>query len=488
MIGMSGMRDHVWTALFLGSVTLVGAGCAFNARPIDPTVGVPDGGDWERGPIGEIITRGPCVGLQCQQTTCTAGPCVAMPACAAGTQTTVSGIVYDPAGKVPLYNVNVYVPNAPLMALTEGASCDCETSISGDPVVSTTTNAKGEFALINVPVGSNIPLVIQVGKWRREVVLPSVTACVNTGADAALTRLPRNRNEGHIPKIALTTGGLDALECLLRKIGIEDSEFTPEADPGRVNLFAGGLHNGAPAANNSPGTNAYAPTMNGGAPFTDAETWWENGANLNKYDIILHSCEGLANPNNKSMPARQALQAYADAGGRVFASHWHNYWIEFGAAPWPDVARFNHQSDPQSPFTATIDTGFTKGMAFSTWLTNVGASTVPGQLVIQGAKRTLASVNAPTQRWIYSANPTSVQYMSFNTPVLSAGSAQKQCGKVVFSDLHVSAGSGAATDDKSNPTLAFPTGCKTVDLSPQEKALEFMLFDLSTCVNVPIIP
>ena len=368
--------------LVVGMASL--ASCAFNPSAAKTNPPPPDGATSGTGgstvPDASIPDRifigtpdsagaGPCTNLRCQQASCTLGPCTT-PACPSGATTTVTGTVYDPAGKVPLYNVLVYVPNSPLAALSEGASCDCETSVSGNPIVTATTDSKGQFTLTDVPAGANIPLVIQVGKWRRETSIPTVAACSNTVADATVTHLPKNRTEGHVPKIALTTGGADALECLLRKIGIEDAEFTPEAGTGRVNLFAGGNHNGRPMQGTSAGTNAYGPALNGGAQFTDAEVWWESGANLAKYDIILHSCEGVSDTSdtNKSTNARQALQGYANAGGRVFASHWHNYWIEHGPAPWPTVATFNHQGNPRSPFTSTVDISFPKGVAMADWL------------------------------------------------------------------------------------------------------------------------
>ena len=157
---------------------------------------------------------GGCTNLQCQVATCT------------GTATTsLSGIVYDPAGKVPLYNVTVYVPNAAVATIPEGVSCDkCSAQVSGQPIAAALTDATGAFHLTGVPSGTNIPLVMQVGKWRRQVTIPTVTSCVdNKLTDVNLTRLPRTQAEGHMPRIAVTTGGSDAVECFLREIGIADS-------------------------------------------------------------------------------------------------------------------------------------------------------------------------------------------------------------------------------------------------------------------------
>src|SRR5262249_7389564 len=116
------------------------------------------------------------------------------------------------------------------------------------------------------------------------------------------------------------------------------------------------------------------------------------------------------------------------------------------------------------------------------WLVNVGASTTKGQLSVKAAQHTVDTVNASlVQRWIYAdnvkdqkkqTNAHTTQYFAFNTPVDQA--ADSQCGRVVYSGIHVSSGDTSGVD--------FPSGCKTTSLSPQEKALEFMLFDITSRV------
>jgi hypothetical protein len=420
-----------------------------------------------------------CSNLQCQQTTCRGMGCL-VSACTGGAHTTLSGTAYDPAGRVPLYNVIVYVPNAPLADLPDGVSCDrCDTTISGSPVVKTVSDNQGHFTLTDVPAGNDIPLVVQIGKWRRQITIPTVEPCIdNVLTDSELTRLPRNRREGHIPKIAITTGGFDALECLLREVGVEDFEFTPEDGDGRVNLFDG-----------VGGTNRYAGELNDGAAFRGADGWWEVRENLMRYDLILHSCEGTMSPSNKTITARQAMGDYVNAGGRMFASHWHNYWIEFGPDPFPQVAQFSPalEMDPPNPLTAYIDMSFAKGRDMASWLMNVGASTTLGELVIIGAKHTVDSLTpGMAQRWIYNDAYNTIQYFSFNTPINAM--PIDQCGKVVFSDLHLSGTLGTVFgDDRSGAAYPFPTGCGGTVLTPQKKALEFMLFDLSSCLD-PTVP
>jgi hypothetical protein len=397
--------------------------------------------------------------------------------CDGASTTSVSGTVYMPSGELPLYNVMVYVPDAELLPLTPGASCTCE--ISGEPIVSALTDANGRFVLENVPVGEDIPLVIQVGDWRRELAIPSVAPCVDTPVQDRTLRLPARRSEGDLPLIAVATGARDALECLVQKLGVDASEFTNPADGGRVHLFGG-----------YGGTRRYTPAMNDGQPFSPGEALWYDTESLSQYDIVLLSCEGVRNHvDNKDEQARQAMFEYANLGGRVFASHFQGVWFHQGPAPFPSLAQFTDESESgYEELSAQVVTSFPKGQALADWLLNTEIS-LDGVVPIEGGAHTIVTENpAYSQRWIDTEDPASVQYISANTP-LGAADAD-QCGRVVLSDIHVSA--GGEGDDFSDTTEFFPAGCVTSGLTPQEAVLAFMLFDLSACIvpddQAPVAP
>jgi hypothetical protein len=404
-----------------------------------------------------------CVGLECQ-----------IDKCEGGAPTSISGVVFDPAGKNALYNVVLYVPNAALDPIASGVSCDrCDSPISGQPVAATLSDSKGHFQMDNVPSGTNIPLVIQVGKWRRQITLPEVKPCQdNPFNDPNTFRLPRNQSEGHLPLIALSTGHADALDCLLRKIGISDSEFTNDAGGGRVHMYVGGAGKTGDQG---------AAKLASGAVFGDSYgTLFPNYTKMAGYDILLLQCESEQLASNKD-PYAVNMKKYADRGGRVFAEHLHSYWIRKGLPPWPATGLWTPSVQPDlvSPITAFVDTTFAKGAALSDWLVAVGASTTPGQIPIVMGQHSIDGVAATTQQWIHTTTPTATtQYLTFNTPVEAA--APNQCGRVTFTDVHVATGG-----DSSHPDVGFPLGCTgPLDMTPQEKALEFMFFDLSSCVQI----
>jgi hypothetical protein len=487
------MRSLLITACSLAMTTFAVVSAQGCGSDSDPGSGSSSsGGDGDGGPcVGFGCNEnegGPsgCVGLECNQA-----------ACEGATKTTLTGKVFDPAGKVPLYNVVVYVPNGTPEPIISGLGPKCDTcagSVTGNPIALALTDASGSFTLENVPADVDFPLVVQIGKWRRTITIPKVAPCTTVALDAGTIRLPRNRTEGDIPRIALATGAADPLECLLRKIGLDDSEFGTAGSEARIHLYAGG-------GTTSPPTTATSSFQAGG-DFAPATGLWGSLDELKKYDIVMLSCEGTENPDSKPDAARQALYDYSAVGGRVFTSHYHHYWFSRspvasvkGLAEWTNDFTCKDASCPRelepNPATTvfgTINTSFAKGAAMKDWLRNTSSLTGPEEtLPIQEGRHNVNAVTAGAISWITMANPAASgkiahEYITFNTPV---GAPDEQvCGRVVFTDLHVGAGDATGTP--------FPSGCTTPDLTPQQKALEFMLFDLSSCIQrddkPPVLP
>ncbi len=408
-----------------------------------------------------------CIGLCTQQETC------------AGTATTsLSGTVYAPNGTDPIYNALVYVPNAPVVAFTPGVSCEC--AVSGDPLVSATTGINGQFSLTNVPVGANIPLVIQLGRWRRQVTIPNVPACVNTAVAAALTKLPNCETGnaacpagdalGDIPLIAMDTGAVDALECVFRKIGIDDSEFTNPGGTGRIQFFTGD----GPAG----GTKGAGAKINATTP--SETSLWGTQAEINAYDMVLFACQG--EPVAQAAASQGIVIDYANAGGRVFATHYNYTWL-YNDAPFSGTADWavdpnDNNTFAKDPATGIINQGFPEGLALAQWLVLVGASTTQGQITVNTLRDDFKGAVAPSLVWITDDDArlgTVPLHYTFDTPVGSA--AGSQCGRVLFEDYHVE---NALNDPTGGKT--FPAECTTTMFTPQEKLLEFEIFDLSSCI------
>jgi hypothetical protein len=418
---------------------------------------------------GEPIA--PCEGLACEVVDCASK---GLP------PTSLSGTVYAPNGTLPLYGVTVYVPARDPGPLPDGVTCgNCAASLPGGAIAATITDETGRFRIPDVPAATDVPLVITVGKWRRRLVLPSVAACQDTPLATAETTLPRTKAEGDLPRIAITTGSADALECLVRKLGIADRELTTDAGDGRVHLYAGN------------GANHFAAGFPGGAgAFPNATALWGTVAKLSTYDVAIFSCEGAQYPGTKPQTAMQAVHDYAGLGGRVFMSHWHNIWIggesgvpAHGIPSWQSIGTWSYNAPQYQENTiASVDLTVAKGPELARWLQHVGASTTFGQIPITQARYTLPG-NDPSRsdRRMYldpmlTNNHVGVQHLQFTTP--NDVPATQRCGKVVFSDMHVSSGS------RSRATVPFPNDCSAADLTAQEKALAFILFDISSCVGV----
>jgi len=398
--------------------------------------------------------------------------------------------------------------------MPQGASCvGCADLFPSDILADDITDVQGNFKIPNAPTSDGpVAVVVQVGKWRKLYTLPKVSGCVDNPIGKLTLPSKNSPNDptiGSIPNIAVATGGADSLECLFRRIGVDDSEFTPDPagvnPPGQIKIFSG--YNGA----STQMPDAYP-----------SQQLWDTVDDLKRFDVVLLSCEGRETVDGPSGGAttlltsdKQNLLDYANSGGRVFASHYHYNWFNsgpFATATTPTMATWltgaNLIDDGRS-FPGVVVTKLGNGMPFPEgqhmldWLKNLsGALDSSGKLPIYYTRHNVSALNSPpAQAWINLDStgpvPNTTQYFSVDAPF--AGAAQppgeSSCGRVVYSDLHVSGGPGMTEPGLGvNPDYQgaiggvggiVPSGCDKHKLTPQELALEFMIFNLSSCLVPP---
>ena len=232
-----------------------------------------DGGGWTLADVSVPADAKTCNGNQCYIATCEAG-----------TTTELVGQVLDPAGNYPVSGALVLIPNGGFISpMGTGLSYDpCNGANLPAGVGYAITDTNGNFILGNNPAdaaagggsvpyeaiplgtdggsapGIDIPLLVQVGRWRRLITVTATACEVN---DAGPINLPSVQGgtygQDNIPHIGVITGSCDPFECMLNDIGIDRTQFSAYGGGGRVELLwsynnTGRQTSSTPAATSPP--------------------------------------------------------------------------------------------------------------------------------------------------------------------------------------------------------------------------------------------
>lgn len=458
--------------------------------------------------------------------------CSYLPDCDEAEPTRLTGRVITPGrtdddsgNQVGVPNALVYIlqnnpdalPDIPVGIPGGGTACDrCEDQQAqlGDVLFGAITDATGQFTIEKyVPVGHEFTLVVKAGKFRRAVryTVPEASACQTVELPSALpdnpARLPRDMSDGvfvNIPKIAVSTGQIDAMECVFEKMGLSHSEFgNPGADGAntpRVHLYRGG------SSSNPAGARIDDETPHAEELYTSLER-------MQSYDMVVADCEGQSYDNGfrEADASGENVREYVNRGGRMFASHLSFTWLyENGDQPYDAMTPIETGLGPAADWDTNATSAAQLEMGtgvisidsanaspriedFAAWLASEQVVTAPeNQFTIIQPRSQVTGLGEHTEEFLHcvdgdcTGNFERVQQFSFNTPY--GAPEEGSCGRVAYSGFHV-----AATQDSDAGAnggfedVSFPAHCNG-DLTDQEKVLLYMLFDLGACVGEPPPP
>lgn len=459
----------------LSAISVVWAlGLSCNA-PRTTTGSDDDDGDGSMPDFAMSMPPKPCEGLACFVANCPPG-----------TETVVSGTVTAPNGTDPIREALVYIPTGGMPdEFPPQVSCEqCNSPVGGKPLALTMTDVDGSFELRRVPATPETPIVIQKGRFRK-VVRMNVARCEKQGMTAEMGRLPKTKAEGNLPRMAVATGEWDSIECVLRHVGISDSEFSSPNQAGAVHLYdnesTGGV--GAPGQVN-------------------VEELLTNSNKMLGYNIIFLNCSDDTNSRQllKNPQVLKNLLEYVSKGGRLYVTDWSYDFI----AQVPEFAPFICFNDDkpcsvttphgfneatglgrtgtQTNFTADVEQSHPGGKALARWLTYLPEPILGGKVKIDDPVSSYVLIRQmaqdltkhPSTVWLTAdlsgmRRPVSV---TFDYPV-----GPSACGRVLYSSYH--------TREHSDHTVRFPKYCPSGKPIQQENVLEFLIFELSSCFQPP---
>lgn len=421
--------------------------------------------------------------------------------------------------------------------------CTDEFERLGSVLTATVTDAHGNFTLEGaIPVGNGFRIVAKAGRFRavRSMTVNAAYACeeLNIGNSLRLPERHEPASGRHLPKIAIVSGDADAMECVLLKMGFDRGEFNSRGSDARFHLYRGngggvhGIYRCIPKTH-SPGSHCFASPQQTSAEacetFPLEECMWQgelppdgpgdrgdlsvpagalfdsdpSNGKLTDYDLVIANCPGAPGANIGLQP--DSVVSYLNQGGRIFASHW-SYDYLGGTGAYADMtgAGSSYRDRVYGAFGRPRRNDV-RLLTYARWLDSHGAALVQydGGVPIFAMmpdvfdpRDLTRSVSQGVEEWLFrtkgdeewdqmdpdflSMDPasTSVQQFSFNTPLDKP--ADEICGRASFTAFHVMGHGGAiSTKDQFFPSYCPPG----VTLSPQEKSLAYLLFDLAACVS-----
>jgi hypothetical protein len=390
-----------------------------------------------------------------------------VPVCAGGGTTTITGRLFAGNGVDPVPGATIYVPVQDVVARPPGASCDLcgQTPAS---VSSATTAFDGSFTLSGVPAGT-FPVVAQLGHFQRVVNMTATPCVANTiPADAGTAnlgiRLPRKTAElsaqDTVPHIAVASGDFDQIECVLKRMGIDEIDVYNGRDPGTTNPPA----------------------------IAELSTLLTNQAKLLSYNILVINCtQNQFQATLASAGVKANIEKFVASGGRLYATDWAYDMIEqipqfapylcfepqaVGGAPMCQMT--SEPVEDADTMVAYSGKSSIQDPDLVKWL-----SQFPGAIDAQQKVEVDFSYVAIAQASTTVASPVKVwvqgQAQNFGVKPQTVTFDYNQCGRIHYSTYNTEP--NGAVDD----TARWPNNCKAT-FSPQERLLEYLVFNIASCI------
>jgi hypothetical protein len=398
--------------------------------------------------------------------------------CANGADTTIVGTLFAPNGLDPVPNATIYVPAGDPQPYSDGIACDLCGSPAGG-IVSTVTRFDGGFTLTNAPAGP-VKVVAELGRFRR-VVTMNVTACqpniVPKDPGVFGIRLPGKDADqdpaDHVPRIAVASGDYDQIECVLDRMGISQLDL-------------------------------YDDRYTGVLPATQGKLFdlLNDRAKLEKYNVVVINCTsaGFDTAANLTPTVLQNLEHYVRNGGRLYATDWAYDFINQVPEFAPYMCFVQGGVDGASPPTTCPGTPQSLGEAHSntswnsaatvhdqtlaSWLGVFPNTIVNGEVPVQFNFVVINHVGDamhPTTVWLDgdAMDPGALPQQGKGVRPMTVTFDYQQCGRVHYSTYNTEPAAAPA----DNATYRYPTCNNRTDFNPQERLLEYFIFETAQCVG-----